>query len=502
MIQEQGDVKLKMQQVIINAAGMEKRTALLHNGKLVECAYHRPSERPSTGNIYKGRVQKVLPGMQAVFVDIGTAKNGFLHKDDLPSFQLLSAEEKKQTSISSLIREGESILVQVSKEESGDKGAKLTALLSFTGHLLVYFPYTPHIGVSKKIRETQRNTLITWGSKQIEANEGMVIRTGCESFPEKEMMRELDQLRKRFIETEKIAASKKAPSLIIQPAFFYPYLERWLNTSVEEIVVDDFDTYIQIKNYVSTYSSPYSVQLYSGKEPLYKKYGIDIEIQKSLAPIVRLKNGSFLYFNVTEALSAIDVNTGKFTGKKDRSKTVVETNLLAAKEVMRQLRLRNIAGMIVVDFITMQSNEEKEKIISAIKEELKRDSSTVVLYGFTKMGLFEMTRKKERPSMLETLAVKPKGDLMDGHQLRSETFYYELERLLQEYSYQDEEALWLETPAYFANWLQKNSEKLSQLEKKYKIAVYVTAGSSNREMKLRQTGKDEEIKARMLKDSD
>lgn len=491
-----------MQQVVINAAGMEKRTALLHNGKLVECAYQRPSERPSTGSIYKGRVQKVLPGMQAVFVDIGTDKNGFLHKDDLPAFQMMSKEEQKQTSISNLIKEGESILVQIAKEETGDKGAKLTALLSFTGHLLVYFPFTPHIGVSKKIKESSRDALMKWGSEQVADQEGLIIRTGCEDFPENEMVHELKGLKKQFSEVKKLAADKKASALVIRPPFYQTYLERWLNPIVEEIIVDDHDTYLQIKEYVSTYRTPYTVKLYNGKEPVFKKYGIDVEIQKSLSPHVWLKNGSSLYLNVTEALTVIDVNTGKFTGKKDRTKTVVETNILAAKEIMKQLRLRNLAGMIVIDFITMEANAEKEKITFALKEEIKKDASTIILHGFTRMGLYELTRKKERPSLLETLAVKPQGDVMDGHRIRSETLYYELERTAMEYVYHDDEALWIEGPRYFVDWLQKNPDKLNQIEKKYGVALLVTPGSSHRDLTIRQTGSKTELMERMLKESD
>lgn len=395
-----------------------------------------------------------------------------------------------------MIKEGESVLVQIAKEESGDKGAKLTALLSFTGHLLVYFPYTPHVGVSKKIKETERETLLNWGSEQVNETEGMVIRTGCETFPEKEMNMELKDLKKQFSEAVNMAEGIKAPNLIIRPPFYYTFLERWLNSNVEEIVVDDHDTYSRIKEYAATYRTPFQVKLYTGKEPIFKKYGIDVEIQKSLLPHIWLKNGASLYFNVTEALTVIDVNTGKFTGKKDRSKTVTETNVLAGKEIMKQLRLRNLAGMIVIDFITMQSNSDKDMIFTLLKEEIKKDSSTINLYGFTKMGLFELTRKKERPSLLETLTERPRGDIMDSHQLRPETFYYELERIAMEYEYQDNEAIWLEVPSYFAEWLKNHPDKLSYIEKRYGSLLFVTPGPINREIIVRQTGAVNDIKKR------
>lgn len=490
-----------MQRVVINAAGMEKRTALLDHDKLIECAIHRPTEKPLTGTIYKGKVQKVLPGMQAVFVDIGTNKNGFLHKDDLPSYQQLSSEDKKKATISNLIREGESILVQVSKEETGEKGAKLTALISFTGHLLVYFPFTPHVGISKKINESKRNALQAWGSSVLSDAEGLIIRTECEDFPEQEMNHELESLRRQLKEAEKKSGGKKAPALIVQPPFFYPILERWLNTKVEEIVVDDYDTYNHVKEYAASYRNPYAVKLYNEKEPLFRKFGIEIDIEKTLSPLVWLKNGSSLYFNVTEALTAIDVNTGKFTGKKDRSKTIVETNLIAAKEIMKQLRLRNIAGMIVIDFITMQSNEDKEQIMQAMREEVRNDSSTMVLHGFTRMGLFEMTRKKERPSLLETLAEK-QSHLMDGYILRAETLYYKMERLVQEYAFEDAEAIWMEVPHHFSEWLKKNPDKLKAIEEQTELFLFISAGVSNREIIVRQSGKEYEVKSRMLKDSD
>jgi ribonuclease G len=491
-----------MQQIMINASGMEKRTALLNDGKLIECAYQRPDERPSAGSIYKGRVQKVLPGMQAVFVDIGTNKNGFLHKDDLPAFQLLSSEEKKKASISQLIKEGESILVQIVKEESGDKGTKLTALLSFTGHLIVYFPYTPHIGVSKKIKESNRTNLNNWGTSNVTQQEGLILRTGCEDFPEEEMMKELNSLRKQFSEVQRKAENKKAPNLLIRPPFYRTYLEKWLNKNVEEVIVDDMDTYVQVKEYLSAFPLPFKTKLYNEKEPIFRKYGIDVELQKSLSPHVWLKNGSSLYINVTEALTVIDVNTGKFTGKKDRTKTVVETNLLAADEIMKQLRLRNLAGMIVIDFITMGSEKDKQQVMNSMLKVLKNDSSTIILHGFTKMGLFELTRKKERPTLLETLTIKPPGDIMDGHRIRPETLFFELERMAIELVYHDDEALWIEGPAYFVEWVQKNDEKLNEIEGKYGKTLFVSKGASKRELILRQTGSKDEIKARMLKDTD
>ncbi|MDR7073653.1 Rne/Rng family ribonuclease [Fictibacillus barbaricus] len=490
-----------MQQVVINASGIEKRTALLKDGKLIECAYQRPDEKPSAGSIYKGRVQKVLPGMQAVFVDIGTDKNGFLHKDDLPGFQPLSDEEKKQISISNLVKEGESILVQIVKEETGEKGAKLTALLSFTGHLLVYFPFTPHIGVSKKIKESARESLNKWGKENTSGQEGLIIRTGCEDFPEIEMEKELNALRKQLSNVQKKADEKKAPSLLIRPAFYQTYLEKWLNQHVEEIIVDDHEIYHQIKEYVSVLNKPYSVKLYKERDPIFNKFGIDTEIRKSLSPHVWLKNGSSLYINVTEALTVIDVNTGKFTGKKDRAKTIVETNLLAAEEIMKQLRLRNLAGMIVIDFITMSSNNDKQMIMSALQKEMRNDAATMMLHGFTKMGLFEMTRKKERPTLLETLTVKPHGDVMDGHRIRSETHFYELERLAIEHMYHDDEAFWIEGPAYFYDWINKHQDKLTEIEEKYGKKLFVSKGDSNREITLRKTGTIDEIKARICKDT-
>ncbi|WNB93272.1 Rne/Rng family ribonuclease [Bacillus sp. NEB1478] len=490
-----------MQQVVINAAGMEKRTALLKDGKLIECAYQRPDEKPSAGSIYKGRVQKVLPGMQAVFVDIGTDKNGFLHKDDLPGYYQLSDKEKKQISISNLVKEGESILVQIVKEESGEKGAKLTALLSFTAHLLVYFPYTPHVGVSKKIKESARETLNKWGAQYTADQEGLIIRTGCEDFPEEEMLKELNGLRKQFLDVLKKSEEKKAPYLLIRPAFYQTYLEKWLNQHVEEIIVDDHETYSQIKEYISAFSKSYSVTLYNEREPIFSKFGIDAEIRKSLSPHVWLKNGSSLYINVTEALTVIDVNTGKFIGKKDRAKTVVETNLLAAEEITKQLRLRNLAGMIVIDFITMSSDKDKQMVMSAIQKEIRNDSATIIIHGFTKMGLFEMTRKKERPTLLETLTVKPSGDVMDGHRIRPETHYFELERIAIEHMYHDDEAFWIEGPYYFFDWIQNNPEKLSEIEEKYSKKFFVSKGDSKREINLRKTGTIEEIKARILKDT-
>lgn len=490
--------------IIIDARMIEKRIAILENGKLVDLKIERPSSQPMPGSIYKGRVTKVLPGMQAAFVDIGTEKNGFIHRDDLVSFQRSSYDhgKKQQMNISSFVKEGEELLVQVVKEEFGTKGAKLTGMLSIPGRHLVYLPKSAHVGVSKKIKSSdEREKWREIGQKWVGDEDGMIFRTSSEGQNDKALKIEYDHLARQYEAIIQQVEAAKCPSLIHQENNWYERIGRYIVTkSVEEIIIDDRDGYETLLKWAENASGlKEKIKLYTGKENIFAHYAIESEIEKALWPHVWLKNGASLRIDHTEALTVIDVNTDKYIGRTNRQETVLNTNLLAAEEIARQIRLRDISGMIVIDFITMKEKEDQSKVIAALKRWLTNDPMTTVIYGFTAMGVLELTRKKERRPLYDVLSSKCPVCSGTGHVLSAETIAYQLERALWERRFMDEEGIWIECSGQVAGLLkEKYGEELNELENilNYKITMTETEYPYAK-FEIRHVGTIDEIQKRI-----
>ncbi len=477
-------------------ATRERRAAVVENNRVVELMVERTIENRIVGNVYRGRVVNVLPGMQAAFVDIGRDKNGFLYRDDLLSFHLSEEEEekKKQRSISEFVRQGEELLVQVTKEGFGTKGPRLSGVISFPGQFLVYMPEGNYVGVSRRFStESERERWRQIGEETIEAKEGVIIRTSCEGQAPEVIKQELQFLRKCWQEIWKDEKSQKAPALIHQDTGLIERIVRDFSyADLDEIVVDQHESYKMLKELLEPFPKlQAALTLYREKENIFSAYGIEKELERALRRQVWLKNGAYLMIDQTEALTVIDVNTGKFTGKTDLHDTVRKTNSEAAKEIAKQLRLRDISGIIVIDFIDMKREEDRAHVVAVFEKALKSDRTKTNVLGITGLGLLEMTRKKVRQNLQASLSKTCPTCQGKGAVLSDEAQAFKIERQLWEHRGMVEEALVLELPPAVATVLfGVKSEHLKRLEEAlgFRILVYPNKKLNEESYSIRYIG--------------
>ncbi|UZJ80431.1 Rne/Rng family ribonuclease [Fictibacillus sp. KU28468] len=493
-----------MKKIIINALTPIKRTAVMDFDEAIELQVDDSSDQTVPGSIYKGRVKKVLPGMQAAFVDIGAEKNGFIHRDDLLSYQqtYMAPEDKKGTSISSFVKEGEELIVQVIKEETDSKGARLTGMLAIPGSRLVFLPNASHIGVSKKMSRNEKEKWRLFGHSLVKGEDGVIFRTACTGQSEDDIQAEFDGLVERHRHLAARAEQAAAPALLHDEG---DYLNKIIRDHAyedeTEIIIDDGAEFRKL----IWLAKPFpllqkNIVLYSGKENIFSYYGVDAQWEKALRPHVWLKNGGSLRIDYTEAMSVIDVNTDKFTGKSSRRETVLQTNLQAAEEIAKQLRLRNISGMIVIDFITMNEPEDQQRVEEALKAALALDGTTTVVHGFTRMGVFEMTRKKEKKPLFHVLTETCSVCKGTGRVQSARTVANQAELALREYRHMDDEALWIEATPEVARHLRGiDSEHLQNLESllSYRIYISESGHDSIPSYAIRHIGPINEIEERM-----
>jgi len=418
-------------EIIVSNSQRESRLALTENGQVVEIHIERKGERGIVGNIYKGRVIKVLPGMQAAFVDIGLPRAAFLYVGDIHHHvrdmnmmvdeeveaepeepedsmsQNMREEIPPYTPIEDLIQEGEDILVQISKEPLGSKGARITSHISIPGRYLVFMPTVDHVGISRRIEnETERQRLKDLMTRIKPPACGIIVRTVSEHEDEEKLTADLAFLQgswQRILEKEKMGP---APCLIYEDLDLTLRGVRDLFTeNVGRLVVDSSDQYHRILEFMETFMPALKscVELYEGDEPIFDRFGIEMELNKALGRKVWLKSGGYINIDFTEALVAIDVNTGRFVGKHNLQETILKTNLEAAKEIAYQLRLRNIGGIIIVDFIDMDRLQDREKVSAALQEALRKDKQKTNILKISELGLVQMTRKRTRESLTRTL---------------------------------------------------------------------------------------------------
>ncbi|WP_236034956.1 Rne/Rng family ribonuclease [Alkalihalobacterium elongatum] len=472
-----------------NMATRERRAAILEDEKVVELLIERSVENRIVGNVYKGRVVNVLPGMQAAFVDIGRDKNAFLYRDDLLSFQKLplSDEVKKKKNISELVKKGEELLVQVTKEGFGTKGPRLSGVVSFPGKYIVYMPNGNYIGVSRKIRsEAERTRLQLLGEELTINEEGLIIRTVCEGASREEIEEDIRILRGFWEETWKEKREAKPPALIHQDTGLIERIFRDFSLDhVEEIFIDNFSDYKRIVDLLGPQRKE-KLNFYQGKENIFSEYGIDKELDKALRRQVWLKNGAYLMIDQTEALTVIDVNTGKFIGKNDLQDTIKRTNIEASREIARQLRLRDISGIIIIDFIDMKAEQDRIDVLNYFKNALEKDRTKTNVLGLTGLGLVEMTRKKIRQNLQDSLSKVCPTCKGKGSVLSNEAQAFHVERLLWEYRGMDHEALVLELPPHVSEVLRgKKDEHLKRLEEALHFKIFIF---ENRDMIEQQYG--------------
>jgi ribonuclease G len=414
-------------EILIDTTSHETRVALLENGSVAELYMERERDKGIVGNIYKGIVTKILPGMQAAFVDLGLRRAGFLYVADVESLdsgeslekfvedEPAEEDDKLLTDrrrpgrrllgppIEDLLQEGQEILVQVSKEPIGTKGARLTSYITLPGRYLVFMPMVDHIGVSRRIvneEERQRLKDIVREGKQ--PGVGFIVRTVSEGVDRQELHSDAVFLTKLWDDIQRKAAATPAPALVHPDLNIVLRTVRDLFTSeVDALIIEDVQDHETCLNFVRSYLPHLQpkIQLYQGKEPLFEAYGLELEIERALGRKIWLKSGGYIVIDQTEALVAVDVNTGRFVGKRNPEETILQTNLEAIKEIVYQLRLRNIGGIIIIDFIDMEREESREKVYNALLNALRSDRSRTRISKISELGLVEMTRKRVRESL-------------------------------------------------------------------------------------------------------
>jgi len=406
-----------MRRILINTTPQETRIAVMEDNGLAEFLIERNQEKGSVGNIYKGRVGRVLPGMQAAFVDIGLEKAAFLHASDIDSPAGLPAAdngsddevlfepapEQGRLRIEQRLSPDQEILVQVAKDPLGMKGARITTHVSLPGRFLVFMPNTGHVAVSRKIEdEKERKRLKEIVQELAREDEGFIIRTACEGRNKRDIQSDVRFLTKLWGRIRKRLESASTPELIHQDLDLVPRTIRdFFNANTEEVVVDQPREYRRVVEFVKQFMPRLQrrVVLYDEPEPLLDRHEIERKIRKALEPKIWLNSGGSIHIEQTEALTAVDVNTGRYVGKKDLEATVVKINLEATREIVQQLRLRNVGGIIIIDFIDMEQAANRKKVYDALKEAVKQDKAKTSVLPISRLGLVEMTRQRTRENL-------------------------------------------------------------------------------------------------------
>jgi ribonuclease G len=505
-------------EIIISVEEDESRIAVLEEKQLVQLFTERKTEQSIVGNVYKGTVNSILPGMQAAFVDIGIDKAGFLHVDDVlydmvsskpgqaprseeededfddeeegPAHSAQAKAERKRRQaarekfrgrrpgIQDLLKKGQEILVQVAKDPISTKGPRLTTRLSLAGRSMVLVPLSNNVGVSRRIEDSERGRMKQLARSIKPQGMGLIIRTLGSGEGEQELKFEVDALVRRWGKIKKAYEGVPAPTLLYkEEALTERILRELLAKDVAEVVVDDRETTARVTEYVQSFGLGNDVKVlpYTNSLPIFEHYKLEREIEKSLRQKVWLRSGGYLVIQATEALTVVDVNTGKFTGKKSQSETIFKTNAEAAVEVARQLRLRDIGGIIVIDFIDMEDEEHKERVSLALQEAIRRDKAKTNILDFTELGLVEMTRKRVKQSLEKDLTQPCPYCEGKGFILSELTVGLKVLRTLKKIAIQTPEKSLLVCvhPAIAAYLMQEDSSRLRLIEQKYDLKVQV-----------------------------
>ncbi len=394
------------EEILINVTPQETRVAVIQQGVVQEVQVERASARGLVGNVYVGRVIRVLPGMQSAFVDIGGPRAAFLHVADLRGHRQDGDEAKP---IEKLLAEGQNLMVQVVKDPIGTKGARLSTQVSIAGRLLVYLPQKSHIGISQRIEDEEERLHLREKLQQLlppAITGGFIIRTMAEAASDRELLADVEYLRKLWQDIQDKAQSAAPAALLYQDLnLSLRVLRDFANEETARILIDSRETFQKVQGFAFEFTPNVAERLehYSGERPLFDLYNVEDEIEKALARRVDLKSGGYLIIDQTEALTTVDVNTGGFVGGRSFDDTIFKTNLEAAQVIARQLRLRNLGGIIIIDFIDMDSEEHRNAVLNEFRKALARDRTRMTVNGFTQLGLVEMTRKRTRESLAHVL---------------------------------------------------------------------------------------------------
>jgi ribonuclease G len=484
-------------EIIVNAGREETRVAFLENGLVTEIYIDRKKDRGVAGNVYKGRVMKVLPGMQAAFVDIGLEKSAFLYVGDVfdstseytPMMEdeglELEVEPKRKrsyaTQIEDLLQEGQEILVQVSKEPISTKGARVTTYISIPGRYLVMMPGVNHIGVSRRIENIDgRKQLREIVSRLRKPNTGYIVRTASQGRSEDDFVTDIEFLSRLWENIQKKKEKTSAPALMHNELdLVFRVIRDIFTRDVDRMVIDAPEEYQRVKEFVDSYLPQLSrrVKSYDGDDPIFEHYGVEIEISRALGRKVWLKSGGYIVLDQTEALTTIDVNTGRYVGKRSLEDTILKTNLEAVREIAYQLRLRNIGGIIILDFIDMEREDNRRKVYAALQEALASDKAKTTISHISPIGLIEMTRKRIRESLGRTLCDTCPYCEGRGYIKSSRTVCYEVFRELRRAFAGTEEKKALVTVNSVVADLMYDEERqgVEELEKEFQKKIVIKA---------------------------
>jgi len=420
-------------EILINVRPVETRVAYLENGVLTDLTIDRKTSPTLVGSIHRGKVMRVLPGMQAAFVDIGLDRAAFLYVGDVrgdidsESNELFGEDSSAAGSfdetdenapapetdptvnkprIQELLSEGQIILVQVAKDPLGSKGARITTHISLAGRHVVFMPTLSHQGVSRRIEDPAERDRLKDLVGKLNPKGGVIVRTAGEGATEASIKADLDYLHRLWEEVHRNYEKKKTPGIVhAELDVELRALRDMLSEEVSRVLIDDQESHRKVVAFLGQFMPKYKnrVKLYTGTRPMFDQYEIDLEISRSMERKVWLKSGGYIVIDEAEALVVIDVNTGRFVGKKDLEDTILKTNLEAVREIAHQLRIRNCGGIIIIDFIDMEKEAHREQVMQAFKEELQKDRARTTVFSMSNLGLVEMTRKRIRPSLVKTL---------------------------------------------------------------------------------------------------
>ena len=465
------------EEILINFTPMETRVAVIENGMPQEIYVERASRRGIVGNIYKGKVVRVLPGMQAAFVDIGLERAAFIPVDELVSVDPQVQQGQRSTiPIAQVIREGQTLLVQVTKDPIGTKGARLTTHISIPSRYLVLMPHNDHIGISQRIDDSEERErlkvlmeALMQEDTEVEDSSGFILRTVAEGVTELELRSDIDFLRRLWKNLQQKIVSATAPSIVYEDLPLHMRaLRDMAHADVERIRIDSRETYQSAIEFADNFVPEIAkkIEYYPGERPLFDMFNVEEEMQKALGRKVELKSGGYLIFDQTEAMTTVDINTGGFVGHRNLEETIFKTNLEAATAIGRQLRLRNLGGIIIIDFIDMTDPDHQRQVQRTLDRVLEKDHAKCKVTGVSELGLIEMTRKRTRESLEHVLCEPCPVCQGRGSVKTPETVSYEIFReiLRQHRAYDTQSYLVLAAVSVVNYLLDEASDHVAELE--------------------------------------